>query len=391
MSANAPILVATRAVADAELVAQLLREEFDNVHLSTKPEQAVQDFEQTRPAVLILAFDRLEEAERYYLGLYRFSAAAPGIAHRTLILCNSGELWKVYELCRKSYFDDYVLFWPATNDAPRLRMVVHQLLRQIRETPGETVSAGQFAAQARQLVEGDTELERQAAAGNGHVELATGSLQQAQRGIAAALEQFADTMRRASDPDPAAGERMAQLVAALDALKAEALDTHLASVDASVRGMRDWLGGLAQQAASRHAAAQALQGLAERFKPLILMVDDDDLQQKLLQRALADVPMRLVFASTGMQALAMLRQMRPDLVLMDIELPDISGVETTRRLRRIPYLANVPVVMITGHSERGIVVECLSAGANDFAVKPFQKATLVAKIHAALAKAGATQ
>src|SRR5882762_9564071 len=122
MTATTPILVATEALADAQLVKKLLDEEFDNVAISTKSELAVQDFEKHRPAVLILAFDSLEEAERYYLGLYRLSTIVHSVPHHTLILCNKNDLWRVYELCKKQHFDDYVLFWPVTNDAPRLRM-----------------------------------------------------------------------------------------------------------------------------------------------------------------------------------------------------------------------------------------------------------------------------
>ena len=70
MSNPARILVATDAVADADLVRTLLRDEFDNMVGSTHPDRAIQDFEKHRPEVLILAFDGLEKAERYYLGLY---------------------------------------------------------------------------------------------------------------------------------------------------------------------------------------------------------------------------------------------------------------------------------------------------------------------------------
>lgn len=388
MSANAPILIATEAVADAELVAALLRDEFDNVHLSTKSEMAVADFEEHKPAVLILAFDTLEKAQNYYLGLYRLSTIAPTVVHRTLILCNASELWKVYELCKKTHFDDYVLFWPATNDAPRIRMAVHQLLRQTRQTPGDTVSAGQFAAGARQLTAGDDALADHARAGGAHVDGATRALLLAQQNIGAALEDFNATMARMSHGAGMGTAAQEALRQALDTLRRDAIPAHLASANASVERMREWVDEFEAQAKSRLEDGRTVRAMVDRFKPLVLVVDDDDYQQKLLQRVLGDAALRLVFASSGLEGLAMLRQMRPDLVLMDIELPDITGVEATRRVRRIPYMTDVPVIMITGHSERSVVVECLRAGAADFAIKPFQKATLLAKIEGALSKVG---
>lgn len=71
------------------------------------------------------------------------------------------------------------------------------------------------------------------------------------------------------------------------------------------------------------------------------------------------------FATSGMEALATLRKRRPDLVLMDVGLPDINGVETTRRLKSVEQFAKIPVVVITGHSEKAVVVESLKASASD--------------------------
>jgi len=73
---------------------------------------------------------------------------------------------------------------------------------------------------------------------------------------------------------------------------------------------------------------------------------------------------------------------------MDIELPDISGVEVTRRMKSVEQFADIPVVMITGHSERHLVVDSLKAGAADFVVKPFDKTTLLAKLRRLLDSAG---
>ncbi|MCK6427969.1 MAG: response regulator [Burkholderiaceae bacterium] len=70
----------------------------------------------------------------------------------------------------------------------------------------------------------------------------------------------------------------------------------------------------------------------------------------------------------------------PDLVLVDIEPPDLNGIEVTRRMKAVEQFAGIPVVMITGHSEKHIVVDSLRAGAADFVVKPFDKATVIAKV-----------
>jgi len=67
-------------------------------------------------------------------------------------------------------------------------------------------------------------------------------------------------------------------------------------------------------------------------------------------------------------------------LLMDVVMPDIDGLEMTRRLKATPHLSKVPIMMISGKSEGNIVMSCLKAGAVDFAVKPFDLTILKAKV-----------
>lgn len=101
----------------------------------------------------MLAFNTLEKAERYYLGLYRLCPLVQQHIHRTIILCNKDEVRRVYELCRKNYFDDYVLFWPMTYDMSRLAMAVHHALRELATLKDGGPSVAEFATQARRLGE----------------------------------------------------------------------------------------------------------------------------------------------------------------------------------------------------------------------------------------------
>jgi PleD family two-component response regulator len=145
---SAAILIVTDDSTDAGMVRKLLQEEFKNVFTSTNPDSIAQDFEERRPEVLVLAFATLEKSERYYLGLYRLCPAVQQHHHRTVILCDKEEVKRVYELCRKNYFDDYVLFWPMTYDMSRLAMSVHHLLRELAAFRDGGPSVAEFAAQA---------------------------------------------------------------------------------------------------------------------------------------------------------------------------------------------------------------------------------------------------
>ena len=116
----------------------------------------------------------------------------------------------------------------------------------------------------------------------------------------------------------------------------------------------------------------------------MLVVDDDELQQKLVAKILAAENYQLIFAAKGVEALAVMRKTRPDVILMDFKMPEMDGIETTRRLKAVPQFAKLPVIMITGQSEGSVVVDSLKAGACGFLVKPFARDTLIAKLRQVL-------
>jgi CheY-like chemotaxis protein len=110
--------------------------------------------------------------------------------------------------------------------------------------------------------------------------------------------------------------------------------------------------------------------------PLLLLVDDDPFLHKIMRRMVADSPVRLSCVASGHEAGQQIQRERPGVVLLDIHMPDMDGHEVLRRLQTHPATAGVPVVMLSGDSDREQVVQCLRLGAKGFVVKPFSKKTL---------------
>lgn len=144
--------------------------------------------------------------------------------------------------------------------------------------------------------------------------------------------------------------------------------------------LAEWLGGLKQVVKPQLDSARRLGELAGDLQPLVLVVDDDSFQSKLLERLLGNAGYRTLVANSGNEALLLLGRQHPDLILMDVALPDLNGIELTRRLKANPATATIPIVMITGHSERQVFAASLKAGAVDFLVKPFDRAVLLQKL-----------
>ncbi len=117
-------------------------------------------------------------------------------------------------------------------------------------------------------------------------------------------------------------------------------------------------------------------------EPTILVVEDDEAIGRALVGALTAQGFRVDLTPSGNQALASSVNERPDLVLLDLGLPDLDGVEVCRRLRALD--AALPIVILTArHSEIDVVLG-LDAGANDYVTKPFRLAELLARVRAHL-------
>jgi CheY-like chemotaxis protein len=368
---RASILVAAEAVADAALVSKLLRDEFDSVFTSTKAEMAVRDFEQHRPVVLVLAFDTLEGAQRYYLGLYRLSTMIHTVPHRTIILCRNNELRQVYDLCRKEHFDDYVLFWPVNNDAPRLCMAVHNALRQMKANMPDSVTVGELAGQARRLAELEPGLKQYTAELERNMDNAGLTVKQAEQAITSAFNELAPPRQR----DQSDGSDHP-----LDHSRLADIQKHFRSMSEAIESMRGLSGEAAKNLGAQLAPMQTMLELAGRVRPVILVVEDDNFQQKLLGKLFMGQDVEISFASSAVEALGVLWRRRADLILMDVDLPEINGIEATHRIKSVPQFAAIPVVMVTGHSQKDVVVHSLKAGAVDFLVKPIDRATLLGKL-----------
>jgi CheY-like chemotaxis protein len=365
LPAQAPVLVASGSVADAELVASILDDEFHNVLLSVKPEDAVEDFERHRPAVLILAFDTLDAAERYHADLSRLSALAHEVPYRTVILCNKYEVWRTYELCKEERFDDYVLFWPITNDAPRLKMAVHHAMRRLKERALTPVTASELATQVRSLAALEQDLLGSVAQIGRDVDIVGLTVRQAEQAMDGALDNPGGTPNVPRE---------------LERLRIGNFGKSISSVSAAVAGLQKRAAEVERHLAAKFEPVRRVLKLSQQVRSTVLVVEDDEFQQKLITRLLAGQNIAILLASSGAEAMAMMWQSRPNVVLMDVGLPDISGVELTRRIRNIANFSQVQIVMITGHSERNVVVDSLRAGATDFLIKPLDRARLLDKL-----------
>lgn len=125
--------------------------------------------------------------------------------------------------------------------------------------------------------------------------------------------------------------------------------------------------------------------------PAVLIVDDNRTNLQLMGKRLTRMGYTVSLSDNGVEALDLMQARYFDLVLMDMTMPGLSGTATLRELRVTPGIGDTPVLMITGRSDDGAVIEALKAGADDHVAKPFAFEVLGARIERLLERRRAVE
>lgn len=114
--------------------------------------------------------------------------------------------------------------------------------------------------------------------------------------------------------------------------------------------------------------------------PVVLVVDDNQQNLELLQAYLEDVDCETVPARDGPEALEIVGQKTPDLILLDVMMPKMSGFEVCKRIKNDPKTSDIPIIMVTALNEFGDIERGIDSGTDDFISKPVNKLELTTRV-----------
>lgn len=121
--------------------------------------------------------------------------------------------------------------------------------------------------------------------------------------------------------------------------------------------------------------------------PKVLLVEDNEMNMDMLSRRLRRKGYEVIPATDGEQGIAIAQAQKPDLILMDMSLPIVSGWDATRSLKASPDTQSIPVIALTAHAQSRDREQALQAGCDDFETKPIELVSLLQKMELLLGKA----
>ena len=112
----------------------------------------------------------------------------------------------------------------------------------------------------------------------------------------------------------------------------------------------------------------------------IVTIDDDPVVRTLIKKTFSSLGFEVITAADGIEGLRAIENHQPDIIILDVMMPIIDGLEVLKRIKATPKIAKIPVIMFTAISDGQMVVESSKFGAEDYIIKPFQSSVLIQKV-----------
>lgn len=378
MKTSVPLLIAGDDAGDLEEIARHLSPNFPRKATATETAKGGRFIMGRHLCVIALSFRTLEGAQDAYTEMLRLAMPDRPGSHRTLLLCTSNDGRGACSAVTRGRFDDFVVFKPLS-DPCLLRFRAYRLARfletedRIKRTVGE-----QNLARSRQATDrAMASIERDQQAMATQVRADHAELRNRVR------QHLSDFETRLGGPDFAGAVKVldkgALAAGFQDGIRSdleEELEAFKKRLSASVDDV------VARYKTAREQAGAALAGMAAAHRPplSVMVVDDDPELNDTVREMLEMDDHQVIQAFDGDSGYFQAVSQRPDLLLVDINLPKLNGMELCQMLKSHPRTRDIPIVVVTGNATRPVVEAGRRIGVREFLVKPFSYEALRDKV-----------
>lgn len=363
------ILVVIDTVEEAQDLDHILRKEFSKYITTAFEYDAVDYIQKIKPQLVIVACNLIDDAEKT-IGLIKRNTPPEQLPY-ILLLCKVSESPEAYELYLRGEVDNFVADRPLY-DPYSVIGAVAQGAKKAQERERLGAELGQLHHYMSGMFD-------------------SGSDQ-----LKSAAQAFLAFSNMLSEEVGSLKEDFKNINATQGSIDIAYINERLSDFnDGKILPTRKQLGGELQKHKSwfkelKDGYTEHLDQIA--ITPLspepvhILLVDDDEFYREAVSMMFEDLNVRLEGVEGGNAALQYLIEQRPELILLDYEMPDLNGLELLKQLKADENLKEIPVIMLTGFHSREVVRNSISFGASDFIVKPGELEVMIKKIQNTIGK-----
>lgn len=376
MKTDKCVLLLTNNKSDADDILDLLKTLDIEVAVALDNETAVQAFEKHHPQLLLCARESVRDNEHLYLDLHRNCAQLYAIPHQTILLCKINEAKIAYELCRRGIFSDYVVDKPR-HDVFRLRLSVEQMLANFELTQQQRQMGREFSSAGNKAKSLVNSVEKVRDKGQSIGKDSATKLQTLSDNV---MQEMTNILSQLKPND---------IVGLSKALNPEKLQNMITLAAQDVNNNIKSLNKALDAACGGHSTA--LDDLLASIKPVpatIVVIDDNKAFAKVIGDILSEEGYRVLLSNDARHGIGTVAQQDPDLILMDINMPGMDGLQATRTIKSNSRLKDIPIIILSGKGNRELVSQVKKTGANGFITKPTKAPVILDKVAKMLQKRG---
>ncbi|WP_026971321.1 response regulator [Aliagarivorans marinus] len=281
---------------------------------------------------------------------------APLSYFRSILFCDKDQRQLAYKACFENHFDIYDTIRPVY-DVGRVRLLIKRSIEWLNQQVEQAKQIEELEARLEEFV--DTEEEEQTP-----------------------LEQVLDEIPRA--------EWEKALESVLSSLEVTELNGLLEKLpqETLTQGVMEVKNPESQMLTDFSQAIDKIRKGKANRKSTVIVAEDHPVMQNIVASILEREAYHVERAGNGAEALFKAKVMQPKLLILDIDMPTLDGFNTLKALRECPATLELPVIMLTSHSDKDIFRQCIQSGAQDYIVKPTNASTLIKKVEKLIASKG---
>jgi len=381
---NQSILILAENQIDIDEPSSLIGENFGTIYSSTDEKTARELLEKYKPSFLVFNFDSAKKSLRLYQKLVHDAGETQDFPHTAILLCIASDLKVAYQLCEQEIFDDYIIFKPLY-DPYRLRLMLQSTistssLKESWEDLSHQITAfGQKAKNQHRAIQQSTNRSRNA------LEKAESVYANLGVTVIEAVNSLSSQLASSNWKDEDAVKILTPELfqQRFGDLAEQCISTEFQQAENSLRQiMEQWTESIKSDVTG---VVELLEGIevasdAGAASKKILVIEDDEIYSGILKSLLEGVGYDVTCEYNGENGFNRMAVLQPGHVLLDYELPDMTGLDVLKKAQNNSLLKHIPITMLTGHNNRDVVQKCIMHGAKDFIAKPASRVVILSKL-----------